>query len=163
MASYFNYMLSAQVKAAEPMGESLPNAEIFRRLAGVMGFTEPTLFESDEALLAELVRQTGCRLDFAALSRVGTVYALPDPAVPFADGRFATPSGKIEIASDAFEGEELPRAPQPWADARPAPGKLRLLSPASPWWMNSSYDNESAVRRRTPSAEVTLNPWEASA
>ncbi len=163
VASYFNYTLSAQVKATEPLGESLPNAEIFRRLAGAMGFTEPALFESDEALLAELLRQSGCGLDFAALSRAGTVYAAPDPIVPFADGRFATPSGKIEIASDAFEAEGLPRAPQPWADARPAPGKLRLLSPASPWRMNSSYDNEAAVRRRTPFAEVTLNPWEASA
>ena len=69
--------------------------------------------------------------------------------IPFADGHFATPSGKIEIASDAFEEAGLPRAPQPWADARPADGKLRLLSPASPWRMNSSYDNEAKVRRQT--------------
>ena len=162
VASYFNYTLSAQVKATEPMGESLPNSEIFRRLAGAMGFTEPELFESDDTIIAELLRQSGTELNFAALSAVGTVYIAPNPVVPFADGHFATPSGKIEIASDAFEAAGLPRAPQPWADARPANGKLRLLSPASPWRMNSSYDNEAKVRRQSPAAEVGLHPAEAA-
>ena len=162
VASYFNYTLSAQVKASEPMGESLPNSEIFRRLAGAMGFTELELLESDDAIIAELLRQSGTGLDFSALSEVGTVYIAPEPVVPFADGKFETPSGKIEIASDAFEQAGLPRAPQPWADARPSGGKLRLLSPASPWRMNSSYDNEAKVRRQSQTAEVRLNSLEAA-
>ena len=161
VVSYFNYTLSAQVKAAEPMGESLPNSDIFRRLAGAMGFTDPELFESDAEMLAQLLRQSGTGLDFAALSDAGTVFVSPDPVVPFADGPFATPSGRIEIASDAFEEAGLPRAPQPWADARPTGGRLRLLSPASPWRMNSSYDNEAKVRSRTQTAEVGLHPMEA--
>ena len=162
VASYFHYTLSVQVKAAEPLGEALPNAEIFRRLAGAMGFTEPEMFESDDALLAELLRQSGTGLDFAELAKVGTVFIAPHPVIPFSDGQFATPSGKIEIASDAFTEAGYPRAPQPWADARPAEGKLRLLSPASPWRMNSSYDNEAKVRRQTQTAEVGLHPLEAS-
>ena len=48
VVSYFHYTLSAQVKASEPMGESLPNSEIFRLLAGAMGFTDPVLCESDD-------------------------------------------------------------------------------------------------------------------
>ena len=163
VASYFNYTLSAQVKASEPLGESLPNAEIFRRLAGAMGYAEPELFETDDAVIAALLRQTGTGLDFDALAQAGTVFISPDPVVPFADGRFATPSGKIEIASEAFEEAGLPRAPQPWADARPAGGKLRLLSPASPWRMNSSYDNEAKARCRTQTASVGLHPAEAAA
>ena len=160
--SYFNYTLSAQVKATEPLGESLPNSEIFRRLADAMGFTEPELFESDDSIITELLRQSGIGMDFAALSEVGTVYISPEPVVPFADGKFATPIGKIEIASYQFEEAGLPRAPQPWADARPSGGKLRLLSPASPWRMNSSYDNVEKVRRQTLTADVRLNPIEAS-
>ena len=35
--SYFNASISAQVKAVPPLGESLPNQEIFRRLATAMG------------------------------------------------------------------------------------------------------------------------------
>ena len=161
--SYFNYTVSAQVKVMEPLGEALPNQEIFRRLAARMGFSEPELFETDAQMLDTLLTQTGLGMDFAALSAQGTAFISPDPVIPFADGAFATPSGKIELASDAFEAAGLPRAPQPWADARPADGKLRLLSPASPWRMNSSYDNVEKARRRDPLAEVQLNPAEAQA
>ena len=55
---YFHDTVSAQVKAAEPVGQSLPNQEIFRRLAKAMGFNEPALFESDESMIARLLEQT---------------------------------------------------------------------------------------------------------
>ena len=45
--SYFNASISAQVKAVPPLGEALPNQEIFRRLATAMGLTDPELFETD--------------------------------------------------------------------------------------------------------------------
>ena len=41
VASYFHHTLSAQVKAVDPPGHALRNAEIFRRLAADMGFDEP--------------------------------------------------------------------------------------------------------------------------
>ena len=44
--SYFNASISAQVKAVPPLGEALPNQEIFRRLAAAMGLTDPELFET---------------------------------------------------------------------------------------------------------------------
>ena len=47
VVSYFQLTLSAQVKAAEPMGEALPNMEIFRRLAQAMRYREPELYETD--------------------------------------------------------------------------------------------------------------------
>jgi anaerobic selenocysteine-containing dehydrogenase len=53
--------------------------------------------------------------------------------------------------------------PQPWADARPSGNRLRLLSPASRWMMNSSYSNVHKVRGLTDPAEVLLNPQEAQA
>ena len=43
VTSYFDVTLSAQVKAAEPPGDALPNTEIFRRLASARGMTEPAL------------------------------------------------------------------------------------------------------------------------
>ena len=160
--SYFHYSVSAQVKATEPIGEALPNQEIFRRLARAMGFTEPELLESDESLLAGLLSRTGLGLSFADLALQGTVPISPEPVIPFADFRFATPSGKIEIAGDEYEASGMPRAPLPWADARPAGGKLRLLSPASAWLMNSSYANVEKIRKRTGAADVWLHPQEAS-
>ena len=46
-ASYFYLTIAAQVKCQEPMGESLPNQEIFRKLATAMNLDEPTLYEDD--------------------------------------------------------------------------------------------------------------------
>jgi len=161
VASYFSYTLSAQVKVMEPIGKSLPNHEIFRRLAAKMDFTEPELFESDSSLLESMMEQSGTGLSFSDLSKIGTVYISPEPVIPFADYEFDTPSGKIELASSAYEQDSLPRAPQPWADPRPQDGRLRLLSPASRWRMNSSYDNEAKVRKQDTLAEVHLNSKEA--
>lgn len=162
VVSYFNYTFSAQVKAMSPIGKSLPNHEIFRRLAAAMGYTEPELFETDESLLAAMMDQSGTGISFPELSEVGTVYIKSYPVIPFTDRQFNTRSGKIELASDVYTEEGLPFAPQPWADPRPRDGKLRLLSPASKWRMNSSYDNDGKVRKQDSLAEVHLNPVEAA-
>lgn len=159
--SYFNYSISAQVKSTEPMGEALPNQEIFRRLAAAMGFTQSELFESDAVIIANLLEQTGTGFDFAQLAAQGTSDFTPEPVIQFADYKFTTPSGKIEIASDQFVAAGLPRSPQPSVDDRPTNGKLRVLSPASPWLMNSVYGNDARVHRLIGDADVMLNPQEA--
>jgi anaerobic selenocysteine-containing dehydrogenase len=146
----------------EPLAEALPNQEIFRRLAAAMGFREPELYESDEAMIATLLEQSGLGLDFASLASSGTVEYTTEPVIPFAHGVFPTPSGKVEIAGERFVAEGLPRAPQPWADPRPADGRLRLLSPASRWFMNSSYSNVPKLQKRA-GAQVFLHPQEADA
>ena len=55
--SYFNASISAQVKALPPLGEALPNQEIFRRLAAAMGLTDSELFETDADMIATLLDQ----------------------------------------------------------------------------------------------------------
>ncbi len=162
VSSYFDLSLSAQVKAVEPPGQALPNQEIFRRLAAAMGFTEPELHESDESMIASIVEQSGVVASFAELAAVGTVPLTSDPVVQFAELTFETPSGRIEIASAAAESDGLPRLPQPWADARPSEGRLRLLSPASPWLMNDSFANDRKIARRIGAAGVTLHPRDAA-
>lgn len=161
--SYFHYSLSAQVKAQEPLGDALPNQEIFRRLARAMGLDDPELFEGDAAMLARLLRQTGLGLDFAALARRGTIPFREWPLVPFAGGRFPTTSGKVEIAAQGFLDAGLPPAPQPLADLPPAGARLRVLSPASLWLMNSSYGNDVRIRQLQGLPSVGLNPAEAAA
>ena len=159
--SYFDLTLSAQVKAGEPPGEALPNQEIFRRLAAAMGYDEPALFEPDRELIARLLAQTPYTGSFEDLSRVGTVTVFPEPRVQFADFSFATPSGRIEIASARAQEQGLPRLPEPRADERPPQGRLRILSPASPWLMNSSYGNDVTLRRRLGPPTVTMHPDDA--
>lgn len=158
---YFDLGLSAQNKAVEPAGEALPNSEIFRRLAGAMGYDDPALFEPDEAIMEQLVAGSELVADLADLRARATVYPDGEPFLQFADGEFATPSGRIELASDAAEGDGHPRTATPHADEPPADGQLRLLSPASSWTMNASFGNDRKVRGRLGVATITVHPAEA--
>jgi anaerobic selenocysteine-containing dehydrogenase len=163
VASYFHHTLSAQVKVMEPLGESLPNQEIFRRLARALGFAEPELYESDEAIIASLLEQAGLGIDFDTLAAAGTVAMSSEPIVQFADRRFPTPSGRVEIASGVAEADGHPRVPLPLFDARPAPERLRLLSPASIWLLNDSFANDAKIARRLGRTSVALHPADARA
>jgi anaerobic selenocysteine-containing dehydrogenase len=161
VSPYFHLLMSAQVKALEPMGEALPNQEIFRRLAKAMGYSEPELFEDDRAALDSLCRQIGLQ-DFASLAAKGTTDIWTEPVPQFGDLQFPTPSGKIEIASEAAAADGHPRLPQPLADPRPQGGLFRLLSPASAWLMNSTYNCDPKVAEKLGAETVTLNPADAA-
>ena len=93
-------------KAIEPLGESCSNTELFRRLAGAMGLTEPALFDDDETVL----RQTlGHKVDLDELRRVGWIRVpYPEDGRAWGAGVFPTASGRIELVS-----EQLPRLGQP--------------------------------------------------
>ena len=160
---YFDLSVSAQVKAADPPGEALPNQEIFRRLARAMGYTEPALYEPDATILQTWITASGLVQDFAELAAKGTIPATPEPVIQFADLLFPTPSGRIEIASAQAEADGFPRVPQPWADEQPGNGRLRLLSPASNIAMNASFGNVDKLLRRAGPASILLNPGDAAA
>lgn len=161
VASYFHRSLSVQRKAREPLGESLPNTEIFRRLAAAMGYDDPDLFMTDRELLEEVLRRTGCGLDFDDLSRRGTIWPSPTPEIQFADG-FPTPTGRIELASARAAADGLPSVPEPSVDPLPGGGQMRLLTPASNWTLNGSYANERKLSGRLGTATVTVHPDEAA-
>jgi len=162
IASYFHLTLSAQVKVMQPMGDALPNQEIFRRLSRGMNFAEPELFESDADILSTLLARSGLDEDFASLKAKGTIWIPQEPAVQFADRVFATPSGRIEIASARAAADGLPLLPQCWSDPRPAPGYLRLLTPAHPWLLNTSFGNVHKIRARLGRASIALHPADAA-
>ena len=158
---YFHRALAAQVKAAEPLGQSLPNSEIFRRIAGAMGLTDSPLFEQDAEILERVTAGSTVAVDsFAELAAQGTVWA--PPAVQFADLRFPTPSGLIELASTAAEADGHGLLPSPAGDARPAAGRLRLLSPASPWSINASFSNDAKVARQAGALTLSLTARDAA-
>ena len=162
IASYFHLTLSAQSKAMEPLGKALPNTEIFRRLARAMQFTEPEFAETDAAMLDGLVARGGFAANFAAFCAQGTVWIPAESSLQFADFKFATPSGRIEIASASAEADGLPRLPQCAAEPRPGLGRLRLLTPASDWLLNTSFGNVRRIERRIGEATIALNPEDAA-
>ena len=153
---YFHRAFSAQVKAVEPMGQALPNSEIFRRVAVALGLTEAPLLEGDDEIIARVLAASDTGLDFPGLAERGTVWTPADrPVVQFADLRFPTPSGRVELASASAAADGHGLLPRPTADERPTEGRLRLLSPASSWSLNSSFSNDLRVVQR--SGELTLS------
>src|SRR5438876_5254752 len=89
--------------AIAPLGEALPNTEIFRRLAAAMGREEPYLRQTDEGLMRDALGDgpsiRGITLE--ALREKGWIRLnVPSPHLPFRRGAAVpTPSGRIEIDS----------------------------------------------------------------
>jgi len=161
----FNYMtpiIGAQQQVRSPVGDSFPNQEIFRRLATAMGYTEPELYETDDVLIERLLAQMNVGLSFEELAERGHTYLGDEPLDPFAELRFRTPTGRIEIASEAASNAGLSRLPTPAVDNRPTDGRFRLLSPSSPWQLNNSHGNDPTILRRAGAATVTINPDDAA-
>jgi anaerobic selenocysteine-containing dehydrogenase len=144
------------------MGESLPNQEIFRRLSSVMKLQNSTLYEDDRSVIEHTLRDSGVRETWQELTEQGWAHVTDEPLILWSEGHFATPSGKIEIASERAEADGLPRLPQATTDPEPKDGKLRLISPAANWLMNSSFGNDRNVLKMMGPATVTCHPQTAS-
>src|SRR5687767_4177068 len=91
--SYGHLYVLANNPAIAPLGESLPNIEVFRRLAARMGFDEACFRDSDEAVARQALGSghrnlAGIGLD--QLREQGWMrLAVPQKFAPFASGNFA--------------------------------------------------------------------------
>lgn len=102
MPAWGHLYLTLNQPAIEPLGEALPNTEIFRRLAAALGLDRPELQASDEDLLRELLAGASHRfmdgITYERLVGDGSIkVGRPVDWRPYADGGFATPSGKAEL------------------------------------------------------------------
>ncbi len=148
--------------AIAPLGEALPNTEIFRRLAARMGFDEPCFADSDEAIGA-VAFDPGI-VDFATLRERGWV-TLPLPEAPFANGGFKTPDGRAVIDAPGFGvPDHVPNhecaATEP-ALARRYP--LAMISPPARNFLNSSFVNVKSLRDIEREPLVEVNEQDAAA
>ena len=131
-ASYGHHWLQRAEPVVPPVGESLPNTEIFRRLAARFGFDEPCFKASDAELMDAAVDLGDVRA-----SQIPTDGALQmkgkdgRPLVLFENVFPATPSGKIELKSETLAKRWGDAALLPSWRARPASYPLMLISPAS--------------------------------
>ena len=163
VSGYFNLSMSAQAKLQEPLGDSLPNQEIFRRSRAPWATRNRNSLSPDDEIIERIMGQVGIVGSFEDFKKAGTVFPTTEPIIQFPDLAFPTPSGKIEIVSARAEADGHPRLPRADADLRPENGRLRLLTPASPWLMNDSYANDARIADRMGEATVTLHPADAEA
>ncbi len=159
--SYFHLNIGVQSKAREPLGEALPNQEIFRRLAEGMGYTEPELFVSDDELIAQLLAQMNINDSFQSFQQRGWQAVSDEPMILWEELAFPTPSGKIEIASATAEKQALPRIPHARVESKPAADELRLITPASDYRMNDSYANDPKLAQNAGDPRVHMHASDA--
>jgi anaerobic selenocysteine-containing dehydrogenase len=149
--------------AIAPRGESVSNTELFRRLAGALGRTEPWLFESDESMLRAALASGHPWLEGITYERLWDEgYArLNAPADwrPFANGGFATRSGKAELYSESLQEEG--HDPVPWAGEIRSGDGLQLITGKSLHFLNSGYSNMDWHRRRAGELLVQIHPEDA--
>jgi anaerobic selenocysteine-containing dehydrogenase len=135
--SYGHQWLQRAEPVIPPLGESLPNTEIFRRLAARFGFDDACLRASDAELMDDAVDPDDVRLHGVQPSRISTSQAFamrgPDgaPMTLFQNTLPATPSGKIELVSDSLEQKWGPQARMAGYRPRAHAYPLSLISPAS--------------------------------
>ena len=164
-AAYGHHWLQRAEPVIAPVGESLPNTEIFRRLAARFGFNEPCFTASDATLMDDALDAADPRLKGALPSALPTNTALqmmaPDgrPFVLFDNVFPATPSGKIELKSETLAKRWGPAALLPdWQD-HAADQPLRLISPASDKRITSTMGDLAASRKAPP---LMMNPRDAA-
>jgi anaerobic selenocysteine-containing dehydrogenase len=168
---YGHIYLAWNEPAVAAPGECLSTTETFRRLARRMGLTEPCLYDSDEALAAQLLASdhpslTGITLE--RLRRAGWVRLnYPTPFVPYAGG-FPTPSGKLEFTSEraAADGHDPLAGFTPPGEVDDAQRARRfpfaLVVGASHYAINTIFANHPELRRRAGPPRVTMHPEDAA-
>jgi anaerobic selenocysteine-containing dehydrogenase len=170
--SYGHLYLLASNPAIEPLGEALPNSEIFRRLAAAMGFTEPCFAETDDELATQAFVREGATasFDWERLKRDGWQRLdVPQPYAPFAHGGFPTPSGRCEFRSQALADAGLDPMPGyvPPHESADSPLAARfplaMISPPARNFLNSTFVNVRSLRDTEGEPTLQIHPGDAAA
>jgi anaerobic selenocysteine-containing dehydrogenase len=146
-AAYGQQYLQRAEAVIAPVGESLPNTEIFRRLAARFGFDDPTFRASDAELMDAALAADDPRMQGQQPSRIPTDRALKmeyggaEPVL--CDNVWPrTASGRIELLSETLAaryGAALP-AYRPVVSSYP----LTLITPASDQRITSTFGGLAA-------------------
>jgi anaerobic selenocysteine-containing dehydrogenase len=179
--AYGHRNLQYNHQAIPPLGEAKSNWDVMRLLAAGMGYNEPWLHQSAEEAIAEVLDTTRAENPLLAgitLERLQAEGTVPlrftsETVVPFANLCFPTPSGKVELRSEALARQGIDPLPdyEPPAEFRRerADGRttlqpsLVLLSGASHHFVSSSLANVPGLMAKEGTPFVEINPHDAAA
>jgi anaerobic selenocysteine-containing dehydrogenase len=191
MWSWGHFYFTYNEKAIEPRGECKPSSEMWRLLAKEMGFDDPQFQMTDSELCAEYINWDAPQMggvDMAHFKAHGFYridVGAADTRTPHAEGKFPTPSGKVEfLLHEAknfvappfrmmYEGEQsgepvdpLPGyvPPRETPQTNPARAKLyalNIISPKSHGFLNSCYANEPHKIKGQGEQFVIISPGDA--
>lgn len=175
--SYWHLYLQYAAPVIAPLGEAKPNVEVFRLLAERMGFTEPCFRDTTEDLIAQALEAdnpflTGIDLPRLQKERVVRLTLPSRPHIAFADGRFPTPSGKVEFYSEAAARDGYDPLPtyEPAGESLDAPEAaalrerypLMLVTPPAHEFLNTTFANLPGALDREKRPTVDIHPTDAA-
>lgn len=182
--SYGHAYVQLNQPAIAPMGEARPNIEVQHDLARRMGYTEPCFQESAEEIIRGALDTDSPRMEgitFERLQQEGHIKVGPEPAAgllaeegllrPFVQGLgFKTPSGKIELYSEAVRRDgydPLPAYTPPAESPEGSPDlwhryPLQLISPAAHNFLNSTFANLEWHTRWEKQPRIWIHPKDAA-
>ena len=172
--AYGHHYATLNRPAIAPLGEAMPNTEIFRRLAKAMGLDRDYLADDDLSLIRQALDTTDPIMQgvsFDALLEKGWVRLhVPTPYAPFANGGFPTPSGKCEFYSERLAQvglDPVPTYTPPYESVERDPGlvarwPLTLISSPAHQFLNSTFVNVDKLRRSVGRPECIIHPDDAA-
>jgi anaerobic selenocysteine-containing dehydrogenase len=146
--------------AIAPLGESVPNTELWRRLAAAFEIDDPFFVLDDEALLRKAFFDN---VDLEQLRAVGFQrLAVPEPLLPYTDGGFDASDGRAMLSNRGLPSIGIDAVPDFSPPTIDKSYPFALLSPKTyTRFLNTSYSHHHAEREAEPCAEV--DPHDAAA
>ena len=175
IGSWGHTYLSLNEPAIAPLGEAVSNTELFRRLAAGLGLGDTYLYTSDEeriraALTSDSPFMAG--ITYERLQREGWApLNIPPDWSPFADGHFATPSGKCEFYAENVIASGMDPLPaftpahksRMGDSALPSRYPLALITAKSAvHFLNSSYAHLSRHLKAEGEPRLDIHPQDAA-
>jgi len=178
IGAYWHPYLQLRQKVLEPPGEVKPETEIWRALAARLGLPAADVdarIPADADVEAHLARKLA-PFPEVTLDRLreGPVLSPGFREIPFADGAFPTPSGKIELLSeeaarrwgaDRFPDGSLPVESALTGGSAGGDGRypLQLLTPNTKNRIHSQFGNLAMIRAKEGPPRLDLSPGDAAA
>jgi anaerobic selenocysteine-containing dehydrogenase len=165
--AYGHYFLQMSEQAIAPLGEARPNVWLFSQLAQRMGFTESCFEDSVDDLIEQAL--AGRADDGLTRQELETKKRIRVNSLAFADGVFATPSGKIEFYSSALAAQGMDPLPtfhppdesRRGADSHTFP--LEFLPRKADNYMNSTFANLPGHQKMESPGLVMMHAVDAGA
>ncbi len=165
MPAWGHHYLSLNRPAISPLGESVANTELFRRIAQALGMNESWLYESDESLVRTALNSQHPWLSGITFERLwaeGFARLNHDRDWrPYAEG-FPTDNGKAKLRSVWLENEGLDGLPATGEIPKAANNELQLISGKTLYFMNGSYCYSERHCRREGALTVDVHPNDAA-
>lgn len=173
--AYGHLYVMANSPAIAPLGEALPNTEVFRRLAARLGFAEDCFRDSDGDICRQALESSDPSMqgiEWDSLKEKGWQRLnVAERFAPFAQGGFGTPSGRCEFYSETAKAmgmDPLPAyvPPREAAQSNPRLAKsypLALISPPNRHFLNSSFANMPFAIAEAGEPGLDIHPADAAA